>query len=239
MRVLLWTPVLLKERAFPRKDGVPFIPSGYVRDAFLNALIYYAFKKDKVLERRVLEFLLEEDLSPKRAVEFVKESVLERHPEVGELEVSDAVLEEGVLRKARVVLYDLRYKAEVEVFDAELGTGAGSLDVSFPSPERLRSACHSFAEALLHAERTLVRGHPLEESFYVPLSGEIKRWEVPLRLGRWTDDELREKLFWFWGDKRVRERVRRLLGRDIRPARVFFYPREGKFLGWTEVRRDV
>ncbi len=239
MKLLCWTPLTLAEKKFPRSGDKAFVPAQVLRNAFINAFVYYSLKKDKALEKRVEKFLLEEDFTADEAVRFVEEEVFKKNPRLENLKVSDAPLSTEKVVNARLVLLDLKKQEDIKSFVAEVYTGSAPLEIEFEDINHLRSACHSFAEALAHAELTLVRDHPLADTFYRPLMGELKNWFIPLRTGYWCESPLEEKLFWFWGNKPVRERVRRLLGRDIRPRRVLYYPRERQTLGWTEVISDV
>jgi len=240
VKLLAWSPVLPRGGKFPREGERAFLPSEEVREAFKEALIYYSLKKDKTLSKRLTDFLKRHRRSSLRElVRKVEEEALgERGELLKELKLPPRFyLPEAGIKERLVEVYDLRKKDFKEVFRSEVFTGVVEFEGSVP--EELKSACHSYCEALLHAELTFLREHPLGELFHRRLSDEIKRWDFPLRLGFWTTAPFGGKLFWFWGNKEVRNRLRRLYRLDIRPFRVIYLPREKQTAGWSEVRRDA
>ncbi|NPB06042.1 MAG: hypothetical protein GXO03_00390 [Aquificae bacterium] len=240
MRLLAWSPVLPEGGRFPRREGRPFLPGSVLKEAFKDALVYYALKKDAALARSLARFLkTHRKTSLSALIKTVERSVLERYGGLlGGLKLPERVeLPPEAVVERTVEVYDLRKKDFKEVFRSEVFLGAAELEGELP--EELKSACHSYCEALLHAELTFLRDHPLGELFHRQLSSEIKRWEYPLRLGFWTTAPFGGRLFWFWSNKEVRNRVRRLYGIDIRPFRVIYLPREKQTAGWSEVKQDA
>ena len=67
----------------------------------------------------------------------------------------------------------------------------------------------------------------------------MKNWEIPLRIGFWTTAPFGGRLFWFWGDKEIRNKIRRLYRIDLRPRKVIYLPLDKKTAGWTEVKKDA
>ncbi|NPB08538.1 MAG: hypothetical protein GXN96_06380 [Aquificae bacterium] len=240
MKLIAWTSVLLQSGRFPRDEGKPYLPGEEIRESLKDALVYYSFKKDKNLEKRVRDFLRRGRKLPLgKLIRTVESLVLNELKDFLEnLKIPGKIpLREENLKYRKVEIYDLKRGQVLNTFRAEVLEGV--VEVDLPLEEKIRPALHSYCEALAHAELTLVRGHPLEELFYRNLPAQIKEWEFPLRLGFWTTVPFGGRLFWFWGDKEVRNRIRKLYGLDVRPRRVLYFPSENKTAGWSEVKRDA
>jgi len=240
MKLITWTSVLLQSGKFPREKGKPFLPGKELREALKDALVYYSLKKNKSLERRIKSFLRSvPKISLGKIIRVVEDTALdEARSFIEKLRIPEKIfLEESDVKRKKVEVYDLKREKKITGFEAEAFEGI--VDFEIELNEKLKSALHSYCEALAHAELTLVRGHPLEELFYRELTGVIKGWDYPLRLGFWTTAPFGGRLFWFWGDKELRHKIRRTYGLDVRPSKVLYFPHENKTAGWTEVRQDA
>ena len=61
-------------------------------------------------------------------------------------------------------------------------------------------------------------------------------WDIPLRIGKWTNSFFKEDLLFFWRIKEVREYLLKELNIDIRPKDVLYLPKTNDFLGWAEIK---
>ncbi|RUM89719.1 MAG: hypothetical protein DSZ25_00195 [Thermovibrio sp.] len=238
MELLTWTPVLFGKKGFPRDDeGRPFLPGNVLREAVESAVIYYYIKKDKDIENRVKRYLLKEELRPDEVVKRIREIITDRYPVLKSLEIPERIdLSGGEVYETRAEVFDLKKWEDVEDFKVEVFKGTIELPLSSPYLEKLKAAGHSFCEALARMEMSMLKDHPLSENFYKPLLNDMKRWEIPLRVGTWTEVRFKGNLLFFWRVKEVRERLMEKLKTDIRPRRVIYLPRERCTAGWCELK---
>jgi hypothetical protein len=242
MKLVAWSPILFSRKGFPHDaEGKPFIPRNAFEEAITSAVIFHHLKKDKALANRVKKYLTTAGLKLEEVAKKVKEMVLESYPLLEGLKLPERVyLPAEKVRVETIEVFDLREKTISEVFRAEVFKGVVETEVESPHLDRLKAAAHSFAEALARMEKELLEDHPLAELFYGELLNEIKRWEIPLRLGLWTEVHFKGDLLFFWKIKEVREFIMKELGIDIRPRAVLYLPRERATAGWCELtKREV
>ena len=238
MELLTWTPVIFAKKGFPRdEEGRPFLPGNVIREAIVSAVIYYYIKKDKEIENKVKNYLLKKGLNPDEVIERIKGIITEKYPVLNGLEIPERLdLSNGEVYETRAEVFDLKKWEDVEDFKVEVFKGVIELPLSSPHLEKLKAAGHSFCEALAKMEMSMLGDHPLVEQFYKPLLNELKRWEIPLRVGMWTEVRFRGNLLFFWRIKEVRSRLMEELKTDIRPKRVIYLPREKCTTGWCELK---
>ncbi|ADU96666.1 hypothetical protein [Thermovibrio ammonificans] len=238
MELLTWTPVIFTRHGFPRDEaGRPFLPGNAIKEAITSAVIYYYIKKDREIEAKVKAYLLKKGLKPDEVIERVKEIITDKYPVLNGLEVPERIdLSNGEVYEARAEVFDLKKWEDVEDFKVEVFKGTIELPISSPHLEKLKAAGHSYCEALARMEMSMLRDHPLVEQFYQPLLNDLKRWEIPLRVGMWTEVRFRGNLLFFWRIKEVREKLMDELKMDIRPRRVIYLPREKCTTGWCELK---
>ncbi|SMO36963.1 hypothetical protein SAMN06269117_10273 [Balnearium lithotrophicum] len=237
MELLTWTPILFSKKGFPRdEEGRPFLPGNILREAVNSAVIYYYIKKDKEIENRVKRYLLREKLQIDTVIDRIKQIIFDKYPLLREIQFPERLELKGEVFETKVEIFDLKNWHEVEEFKAEVFKGIVEVPIPSPYLEKLRAAGHSFCEALARMEMSMLGEHPLTERFYKPLLNDMKRWEIPLRVGMWTEVRFRGKLLFFWRVKEVRERLMKELKMDIRPKRVIYLPREKCTAGWCELK---
>ncbi len=238
MELLTWTPVLFTRHGFPRDEaGRPFLPGNALKEAIRSAVIYYYIKKDRDIETRVKKYLLGGKLNPNEVIDRITEIITDRYPVLSGLSVPERIpLTEGEIFETTAEVFDLKRWEDVETFKVEAFRGTVTLPISSPHLEKLKAAGHSFCEALVRMEMGMLRDHPLVEEFYRPLLNDMKKWEIPLRIGMWTETRYRGNLLFFWRIKEVREKLMAELKTDIRPKRVIFLPRERCTTGWCEIK---
>ncbi len=237
MKLLFWTPFTCGKKGFPRENGKPYIPSSFIQEGIKSAAIYYYIKKDKQIESLVKKYLLKERLSPSTIIKDIEKIIYEKYPFVKELELPEKIfipLEE--VKEELVEVIDLNTWLEVEEFKVEVFKGVIEVEGSCEEAERLKAICHSFAEALAKMEHSMLKEHPLAEKFYEPLLNKLKTWEIPLRLGWWTETRFKGHLLFFWRIKEVRENLKKILQEDIRPSRILYFPKERETSGWVEIK---
>jgi len=238
MELLMWTPVIFTKTGFPRdEEGRPFLPGNAIKEAITSAVIYYYVKKDREIESKVKSYLLKKELKPDKVVEDIKTIIQDKYAVLKELEVPEKVaLSDGEVYETTVEVFDFKRREIVETFRVEVFKGTVKLAIRSPNLDKLRAAGHSFCEALCRMEMSMLRNHPFTENFYQPLLNEMKKWEIPLRIGMWTEVKFRGNLLFFWRIKEVRKKLMNELKADIRPRRVIYLPREKCTAGWCELK---
>ncbi|WP_022847020.1 MULTISPECIES: hypothetical protein [unclassified Desulfurobacterium] len=237
MELLTWTPMAFYKKRFPRnKEGKPFISANAFKEAFTSAVIYYYIKKDREIEQRVKNYLLKKGLKPEEVVDKIKNIIAEKYSLLQEIELPEKIfINEADLYETRISVFDLKKREDTGHFEIEVFKGRTKVPVKVSHPEKLKSACHSYCEALANIEKKMLKDHPLAENFYLPLSDSIKKWEIPLRMGMWTDLRFKGYLLFFWRIKEVREKLFRELKTDIRPSKIIYLPEEKATAGWCEL----
>ncbi|SNR67002.1 hypothetical protein [Desulfurobacterium atlanticum] len=238
MELLTWTPILFAKKEFPRDEsGKPFLPGNVIKEGIISAFIYYYIKKDRDIESRVKLYLLKQHLNPDEVVRRIKEIISDKYPEILNFEVIERIdLSSGEIYTTTAEVFHLKNWKEIETFKVEVFKGKIELPLKIKILEKLKAAGHSFCEALARMEMRMLGEHPIVETFYKPLLNDMKRWEIPLRLGMWTDTKFRGNLLFFWRIKEVRNRIFEELKIDIRPTKVIYLPREKATAGWCEIK---
>ncbi len=248
MELLAWSPVIVQKRFFKEEDEKNvYVDGNILKESFRNAVIYHSLKTDKKFEKEIRERIL--SYSPKKKDEVLKELVSMIEKEALDLsrDIIDSISVPETLKVPRTsvrektfYLYDLKKKEVIKTVKKRVFGGIFSVDVNIEKDmfPHIKSICHSYVEALIHAEITLTRGTHLKEAFYEEISQKVKSWEIPLRMGLWEPSEFKEKLFWFWSNKSIREFVMRKFRIDIRPTEVYVESDDYRVVGYTELRGE-
>ncbi|WP_456396353.1 hypothetical protein [Desulfurobacterium sp.] len=237
MKLLTWTPMAFYKKRFPRdREGRSFIPANAFKEAFTSAVIYYYIKKDKEIEHRIKNYLFKKGLKPEKIIDRIKEIISEKYSILKEIELPEKVfIDERELYETRAVVFDLKRWEDVAEFEIEVFKGEVEVPLKTSHLEKLKAACHSYCEALANMEKKMLKDHPLAESFYIPLTNSIKKWEIPLRMGMWTDLRFKGHLLFFWRIKEIRNKLFEELKTDIRPTKIIYLPKEKTTAGWCEL----
>ncbi len=238
MEIISWTPVIYKREGFPKDEkGKPYIPKETFVEAITTAVIFYYTKKDKEIENKIKRYLLKEKLDINTVLRNIKEIVLSKHPILDGLEIPEKIyLPEKDIKEEYVEIFDLKEWVDVKGFETEIFKGIIEFEITSPNLEKIKAAAHSYAEALAKMEHSLLKDHPLAHQFYEPLINDLKKWEIPLRVGMWTEVKFKGNLLFFWKIKEVREKIMKELKVDIRPRYVLYLPKEKQTTGWIEVK---
>ncbi len=238
--LLTWSRLLARRSRFPRDEkGHPYLPGDYLMESLKDAVVFYLVKRDKALEGKIKRYLSVGRLNPEDVAEDVWRMVSERYPFLKGVKFPEVVpLDPGGVQTVTVGVFDLKAGYEVDTFKSEAFSGFLSVGDGIPKEalERIRYAGRSFTEALVKMEMAMLGDHPLTERFHIPLLNDMRRWEIPLRLGRWTTSPYGGRLMFFWRIKEVRERILRDYGTDIRPRKVLLLPRDMATAGWSEIK---
>ncbi len=240
MELISWTPTIYSRNGFPKDEkGKHFIPKETLVEAITDAVIFYYTKKDKEIENKIKKYLLKDKLKIDKVSKDIKDIVLSKHPLLDGLEIPEKVyLPEKDIKPQYIEIFDLKDWIDIKGFKTETFKGIIELEIKSPYLEKIKSAAHSYVEALAKIEHSMLKKHPLAKEFYEPLINEIKKWELPLRIGLWTEVKFKGNLLFFWRIKEVREKLMKDLKIDIRPRYVLYIPKEKQTTGWIEIKNE-
>jgi hypothetical protein len=238
MEIISWTPTIYSRKGFLKdKNNKPYLPKETFIEAIESAVIFYFVKKDKEIEHKVKNYLLKEKLNLYTVSKKIKEIVLSKHPVLDNLELPEKVyLPKNDIKEEYVEIFDLKNWIDIKGFKTEIFKGIVNLEITSPHLDKIKAAAHSYTEALAKMEHSLLKDHPLAQLFYEPLISDLKKWEIPLRVGLWTETEFKGDLLFFWKIKEVREKIMKELKVDIKPRYVLYLPKEKQTTGWLEMK---
>ncbi len=241
MLLLSWTPFIFSRNGFPRDNkGNPFLPGNVITESIKTAIVFYYIKKDKEIERKVKNLVLGENLNLNHLVKSIRDIVFSKYNLLDNFEIQERIyLNPEKIRLSYVEVFDLKEWIDIRGFKTEVYKDNLNIEINIPSIEKVKAACHSYAEALAKIEHSFLKEHPLAKLFYEPLINELKHWELPLRIGLWTEVRFGGNLLFFWKIKEVREKFIKKHNIDIRPRYVLYFPKEKATSGWSELRNQI
>ena len=102
--------------------------------------------------------------------------------------------------------------------------------------EKIKNACLAYSRALAEYEHKALKDTELEDLIVEIQNNIANEWEIPIRVGHWTNTPYKGDLLFFWRVKEVRDYLLKHLHIDIRPKDVLYLPRTNEFLGWGEIK---
>ena len=134
-------------------------------------------------------------------------------------------------------VYDLSKKDFIDEFKLEVYKGIiENITIKSDNLDKIKTACKAYTRALSEYEHKELKGSGLEEQITQLQNSIANEWEIPLRIGYWTNTPYKGDLFFFWRIKEIREYLLKRLDIDIRPKDVIYLPRTNEFLGWGEIK---
>jgi hypothetical protein len=236
--LLAHTPLAAGKRGFPKENGTPFFPGPVLRESLETAFFFYALGKDPEFAELVRVFLLAGRFDRIGSVrDFLLERLRERYAELAELEIPEVIWLPEITSR-RVFTVDLETGEVLKRRDHQVFLGVLSLEMELPGV--FKYAGLSFCEALARAElRRLRERVPALVPFYEGLTNRLRRMEIPLRAGYWTEDVFAGLLLAYWRVKEVREVIRRRLREDPAPRTLLYSPKDRATFGWIELASEI
>ena len=236
--LLNWTPFTFSRKGFLRdEEGKPFIPSNVITGALKSAAVYYFIKKDKEIENKVKNYLLKKNLDPNTVIDNIRKIVFEKYPIFKNLKIQEKIyLNIDKIKTEYIEVFDLKEWIDIKGFKTEVYQDTLEIEIEIENVEKVKAIAHSYVEGLANMEKSMLKDHPLVEEFYKPLLSEMKKWDIPLRIGMWNENKYRGNLLFFWRIKEVREKFLKEHHIDIRPRYVLYLPRERQTIGWSELK---
>ncbi|GEM_PF-792477 len=234
---LSWTPLLNGKKGFPRdRRGNPYIPGRFLIQAVQSSIIFYYTGKDKFVEKRIRRYLTG-GFRAAKVVPDMLNIVIDRYDVLTGFWVPDRIyIPSENVRTVTAVVYDIEKDEEVEAIDVEAFIGTTTFKINMKAPEKIKAAAHSFSESLARIERDFVEEIEPLKKFYDEYINELKKQQIPLRMGWWTDNRYDGSLLFFWKIKEVRDEIIKKFGIDILPRRIIYVVSENAPAGWGEIK---
>jgi hypothetical protein len=236
--LIFWTPTAF-ERGFLEDENGKFLPRNAILEALESAVVFYYIKKDKELEKLVRKYLMDKP-KIKEISKEVKKRVFDKYPVLEGIEIPEKIyLNEENISNELIKVFDLEKKEFVRSFTLDVFKGViEDVKIKSNNLEKIKNACLAYARALSEYEHKELKNTEFE-SIIADIQNKIaNEWEIPLRVGYWTNTPYKGDLLFFWRIKEVREYLLKELHIDIRPKDVLYLPRTKEFLGWGEIKED-
>ena len=235
--LIFWTPTSFEKIGFLEDENGKFIPRNAILEALESAVVFYYIKKDKELERLITKYLMQKP-KLKEISKEVKKRVFKKYPVLEGIEIPEKIyLSEENISNELVKVFDLEKKEFMKSFKTEVFKGVlDNVQIKSENIEKIKTACKSYARALAEYEHKELKGSEFEDLIVEIQNSIANEWDIPVRIGHWTNTPYKGDLLFFWKIKDVRKYLIKELNIDIRPKDVLYLPRTNEFLGWGEIK---
>ncbi len=232
-----WSPISFSKDGFLEDENGKFLPKNTILEAFESATIFYYIKRDKEIEYLVKKYLMQKP-KIKEISKMVKKIVFDKYQVLEELEIPQKIyLDRANIKEEFIKVFDLEKKEFIDEFKLEVFKGA--IDIKINYNEKIKNISKSYSRALAEYEHKALKGSEFENLIIDIQNSIANEWEVPLRVGVWTNTPYKGDLMFFWKIKEIREYLLKHLKIDIRPKNILYIPRTKEFLGWIELRKNL
>ena len=237
--LIFWTPTSFEKTGFLEDDNGKFLPRNAILEALESAVVFYYIKKDKTLENLVKKYLTSKP-KLKEISKEVKKRVFEKYPVLEGIEIPEKIyLDEDKISNEVVKVFDLEKKEFTKSFRMDVFKGVlEDVKIKSDNMEKIKNACKAYARALAEYEHKALKDTEFEDLIVEIQNSIANEWEIPVRVGHWTNTPYKGDLLFFWRVKEVRDYLLKHLHIDIRPKDVLYLPRTNEFLGWGEIKED-
>ncbi|WP_457562492.1 hypothetical protein [Caminibacter pacificus] len=235
--LIFWSGTSFEKNGFLEDENGKFIPRNAILEALESAVVFYYIKKDKELERLVTKYLMEKP-KLKEISKEVKKRIFEKYPVLDGIEIPEKIyLPEENISNELVKVFDLEKKEFTKSFHMDVFKGVlEDVKIKSQNLEKIKNACKSYARALAEYEHKALKETEFEDLMVEIQNNIANEWEIPIRVGHWTNTPYKGDLLFFWRVKEVRDYLLKHLHIDIRPKDVLYLPRTNEFLGWGEIK---
>ncbi|NPA11343.1 MAG: hypothetical protein GXO62_03790 [Epsilonproteobacteria bacterium] len=237
--LIFWTYTAFDKKGFLEDEKGKFLPKNAITEALESAVVFYYIKKDKELENSVKSYLLKKP-KLKEISKEIKKRVFEKYPLLDGIEIDEKIyLQKENISIQEVKAFDFEKKEFTKSFKTEMYKGVvQNINISSPHLQKLSTAAKSYARALAEYEHKELKHTKLENIITDIQNSIANEWELPLRIGYWSDTPYKGDLLFFWRIKEVREYLLKELNIDIRPKDVLYLPKTNELLGWGEIKEN-
>jgi len=235
--LIFWSGTSFEKNGFLEDEKGKFLPRNAILEALESAVVFYYIKKDKEIENLVKKYLTTKP-KLKEISREIKKIVFKKYPVMEGIEIPEKIyLPKENISKELVKVYDLEKKEFTNSFKMEIFKGVlENVHVKSENIEKIKTACKSYARALAEYEHKELKNTEFEDLIVDIQNSIANEWEIPIRVGYWTNTPYKGDLLFFWRIKEVREYLIKELNIDIRPKDVLYLPRTNEFLGWGEIK---
>jgi hypothetical protein len=235
--LIFWTPTSFEKEGFLEDENGKFLPRNAILEALESAALFYYIKKDKKLENLVKKYLLNRPKLKEIAKE-VKKRVFEKYPILEGIEIPEKIyLQNENISNELVKVFDLEKKDFVKSFKTDVYKGVlEDVKIKSNNMEKIKNACLAYSRALAEYEHKALKDTEFEDLIVEIQNNIANEWEIPIRIGHWTNTPYKGDLLFFWRVKEVRDYLLKHLHIDISPKDVLYLPRTNEFLGWGEIK---
>ena len=235
--LIFWSGTSFEKNGFLEDDNGKFLPRNAILEALESAVVFYYIKKDREIENLVKKYLTTKP-KIKEVSREIKKIVFKKYPILEGIEIPEKIyLPKENISKELVKVFDFEKKEFTDSFKMEIFKGVlEDVHVKSENIEKIKTACKSYARALAEYEHKELKGSEFEDLIVEIQNSIANEWEIPIRVGHWTNTPYKGDLLFFWRIKEVREYLIKELDIDIRPKDVLYLPRTNEFLGWGEIK---
>ena len=235
--LIFWTPTSFEKEGFLEDENGKFLPRNAILEALESAALFYYIKKDKKLENLVKKYLLNRP-KLKEISKEVKKRVFEKYPILEGIEIPEKIyLQNENISNELVKVFDLEKKDFVKSFKTDVYKGVlEDVKIKSNNMEKIKNACLAYSRALAEYEHKALKDTEFEDLIVEIQNNIANEWEIPIRIGHWTNTPYKGDLLFFWRVKEVRDYLLKHLHIDISPKDVLYLPRTNEFLGWGEIK---
>jgi len=235
--LIFWSPTSVEKEEFLEDENGKFLQKNEILEALESAVVFYYIKKDKALEKAVTKYLTQKS-KLKEISKEIKKIVFEKYSILEGIEIPEKIyLPKENIRKELVKVFDLEKKEFVKSFYVETFKGVlEDVEIKSSNMEKIKNASKAYARSLLEYEHKALKDTEFEDLIVEYQNQVVNEWEIPIRVGRWTNTPYKGDLLFFWRIKEVRDYLLKNLHIDIRPKDVLYLSRSNEFLGWGEIK---
>ena len=235
--LIFWSATSFEKEGFLEDENGKFLPRNAILEALESAALFYYIKKDKELENLVKKYLLNRP-KLKEISKEVKKRVFEKYPILEGIEIPEKIyLQNENISNELVKVFDLEKKDFVKSFRMDVYKGVlEDVKIKSNNMEKIKNASLAYSRALAEYEHKALKDTELEDLIVEIQNNIANEWEIPIRVGHWTNTPYKGDLLFFWRVKEVRDYLLKHLHIDISPKDVLYLPRTNEFLGWGEIK---
>ena len=235
--LVFWSGVSCGKEGFEKDKKGKYISKNAILEALESAVVFYYVKKDKEIENLVKKYLTSEP-KLKEISREIKKIVFKKHPLLDGIEIPQKIYlpEENISREI-VKVFDFEKKEFIKSFKTEVFKGVlENVHIKSENVEKIKTACKSYARVLAEYEHKELKNTEFEDLITDIQNSIANEWEIPIRVGKWTNTPYKGDLLFFWREKETRDYLLKHFHIDIRPKDVLYLPRTNEFLGWGEIK---
>ena len=202
--LIFWSGTSFEKEGFLEDENGKFLPRNAILEALESAVVFYYIKKDKELENLVKKYLLNRP-KLKEISKEVKKRVFEKYPILEGIEIPEKIyLQNENISNELVKVFDLEKKDFVKSFRMDVYKGVlEDVKIKSNNMEKIKNASLAYSRALAEYEHKALKDTEFEDLIVEIQNNIANEWEIPIRVGHWTNTPYKGDLLFFWRVKEV------------------------------------